>query len=150
MTARIALVAGALAVALAVGVAALPRAETSEQRVERIAAELRCPVCQGLSVADSPSDTAREMRALVAQRVAEGRSDDEIRAEFRRSYGDWIFLAPPLLDPRGAVWLVPLLVVVAGIALVAMRLGRAPPANAPSPDQLRLLRERATLDEALE
>jgi cytochrome c-type biogenesis protein CcmH len=150
VTARIALIAGAVAVALAVGIAALPRTETPEQRVERIAAELRCPVCQGLSVADSPSDTAREMRALVAQRVAEGRSDDEIRAEFRRSYGDWIFLSPPLLDPRGAVWLIPALVVLAGGALVALRLGRAPPASAPSPDQLRVLRERALADEALE
>jgi cytochrome c-type biogenesis protein CcmH len=150
VTARIALIAGALAIALAVGIAALPRAETAEQRVERIAAELRCPVCQGLSVADSPSDTAREMRALVAQRVAEGRTDDEIRAEFRRSYGEWIFLAPPLVDPRGAIWLVPLAVVIAGAAVVALRLGRAPPAAAPSADQLRVLRERALADEALE
>ena len=102
MSARWAILVGAFAVAVAVAVAAAPRAETAEDRVTRISAELRCPVCQGLSVADSPSDTARAMRALVRQRVAEGRSDDEIRAEFRRAYGDWVLLSPPLLDARGA------------------------------------------------
>jgi cytochrome c-type biogenesis protein CcmH len=150
VTPRIALIAGALATALAVGIAALPRAETPDQRVERISAELRCPVCQGLSVADSPSDTAREMRALVAQRVAEGRSDEEIRAEFRRSYGDWILLSPPLVDPRGAVWLVPLAAVIGGAAIVIARLGRAPAPAAPSAEQLRALRDRALADEAIE
>jgi len=144
---RLALIAGALAVLAALVVAAAPRAESQEQRIERIAAELRCPVCQGLSVADSPSDTAREMRALIAQRVAEGRSDGEIRDEFRRAYGDWVLLSPPLLDARGAVWLVPLAVVLAGLAVVASRLGRAPPLTAPSPDQVALLRARAAEDE---
>lgn len=150
MSARLALAAGALAVVLAVAAAAVSRPATPEQRVERIAAELRCPVCQGLSVADSPSDTARAMRALVEQRVAEGRSDDEIRAEFQRAYGDWIMLSPPLADARGAVWLVPLAVVAAGVLLVVTRLGRAPPAAPLSADQLALLRERELAEEAVE
>jgi cytochrome c-type biogenesis protein CcmH len=147
VTARLALLAGVAAVLVAVAIAGAPRAETPDQRVERIASELRCPMCQGLSVADSPSDTARAMRALVQQRVAEGRSDDEIRAEFRRAYGDWILLAPPLLDPRGAVWALPLLVVVAGAAVVWLRIGRAPPAARPSAEQLRVLRERELAEE---
>lgn len=152
MSARVALLIGGLAVALAVAaaVAGTPRADTPERRVDRIAAELRCPVCQGLAVADSPSDTARAMRALVAQRVAEGRSDDEIRDEFRRAYGDWILLSPPLFDPRGAVWLLPLAVILLGTRIVAARLGRAPPAPPPSSEQLRLLHERELAEEAVE
>lgn len=141
---------GAGVIAVAVALAAIPRGESSADRVARIASELRCPVCQGLSVADSPSDTARQMRALIEQRVAEGRTDDEIRAEFRGAYGDWILLSPPLADARGAVWLLPLAVVVAGALVVASRLGRAPAAPAPSPEQLALLRERALREEALE
>jgi cytochrome c-type biogenesis protein CcmH len=142
---RLALVAGALAVVLAVGLAAMSRGpETAGDRVARLAAELRCPVCQGLSVNDSPSDTAREMRALIERRVAEGRSDDEIRDEFRRSYGDWILLSPPLADARGLVWLVPIVLIAAGALVAAARVGRAPPpVRAPSPEQLALLRERA-------
>ena len=114
---------------LAAGVAwaARPQPLTAAERVDRISAELRCPVCQGLSVADSPSETARSMRALVAQRVAEGRSDDEIRAEFVRSYGDWILLSPPLLSANGLVWLAPLLAIAFG-AWLAWRRARAPAA----------------------
>ncbi len=150
MTARIAILAGVLAVAAAIVIAGLPRPETPAERVDRIASELRCPVCQGLSVADSPSDTARAMRTLVEQRVQEGRSDDEIRDEFRRAYGDWILLSPPLLDARGAVWLLPLAVIVLGAVLVAMRLRRAPPPVRPSAEQLRVLRERELAEEAVE
>ena len=136
----------ALAV-LAVGLAwsARPQPLTDGERIDRIAAELRCPVCQGLSVRDSPSDTARSMRALVAERVAEGKTDDEIRDEFRRSYGDWILLSPPVLSPSGLVWLVPLAAVVIG-AWLAWGRARAPaPASArpPTDEELRRLREIA-------
>ena len=150
MSPRLALAIGAVLVAVALAIAAAPRAETPGDRVARLASELRCPVCQGLPVEDSPSDTAREMRALVEQRVAEGRTDDQIRAEFRQAYGEWIFLSPPLIDPRGLVWVLPLLAIVAGAALVATRIGRVPPAVAPTADQLALLRERARLEDAIE
>ena len=143
MTARLALIAGVVAVAAALAVAAVPRAETREERVARIASELRCPVCQGLAVSDSQSDTARAMRALIEQRVAEGRTDAEIRDEFRRSYGEWVLLSPPLLDARGVVWLLPLLAIAAGALFAAMRL-RGPPATpSPHPDEVRALRDRA-------
>ncbi len=149
MSARLALLAGVIAVIAAIAVAAAPRVERADARVTRLASELRCPVCQGLSVEDSPSDTARQMRDLVAQRVREGRSDDEIRGEFRAAYGDWIFLSPPLLDPRGLVWLLPLAAIVAGAAVVAVRLGRAEPVRAPSAEQLALLHERARIEDPL-
>ncbi len=133
-----------LATALAVAWSARPQAVQAAERVDRIAAELRCPVCQGLSVQDSPSETARSMKDLVATRVAEGRTDDEIRAEFQRSYGDWILLSPPLLSASGLVWLAPLAAIVAGalFALDRTRTPARPPAVAePSADDLRRLRE---------
>lgn len=128
---RLAILLSAIALLAAVGWAVRPQPVTDAQRVERIAAELRCPVCQGLSVQDSPSETAREMRDLVAQRVREGRSDEAIRAEFRRSYGDWVFLAPPLAGPSGLVWLVPLLLLAGGGAAAMGRLRRSPPPAGP-------------------
>lgn len=145
---RVAIAVGILAVLAAVAAAAIPRPETPEERVARIAAELRCPVCQGLSVNDSPSESAREMRAMVERGVAEGRTDEEIRDRFRAAYGDWILLAPPTDDLRGLVWLVPLVAIAAGIALVLSRL-RGPAAGSPRPtsEQLAMLRERARLDE---
>lgn len=145
------ILASAVAVALAVTAATVPRApETAEQRVDRIASQLRCPVCQALSVRDSPSETARAVREVIAQRVAEGRTDDEIREEFRRAYGDWILLAPPMLAPNGVMWLLPFALVAGGM-LVARRLARtAPPGPEPSPDPqaLAVLRARLADDEA--
>ena len=145
------IVAAVLAVAVAVALSARPHPVTDADRVDRIAAELRCPVCQGLSVEDSPSDTARSMKALVAIRVAEGRTDDEIRAEFQRSYGDWILLSPPLLSGSGLVWLAPLAVVIAG-ALFALDRTRAPavPVADPSPDEVRELRALVAREEQQE
>jgi cytochrome c-type biogenesis protein CcmH len=138
----------ALAVALALG--ARPHEVTGAERVDRITSELRCPVCQGLSVKDSPSETAREMRTLVERRVSEGRSDAEIEAEFRAAYGDWVFLSPPVLAWAGLVWLVPLAALAAGLALAAGRLRRVPlgPEAAPSPTELAMLRERVAREEA--
>lgn len=126
---RLALVVGIAAVLLALALAlAIARPESAEQRVDRIASGLRCPVCQALSVRDSPSGTARAIRDVIARRVAEGGSDDEIRDEFRRAYGDWILLSPPL-DVRALLWALPLAILLPGL-LVAARWLRAPPAPA--------------------
>lgn len=146
-----------LVIVAAAGWAARPQTVTDAQRVERISAELRCPVCQGLSVQDSPSETAREMRDLVTTRIAQGRTDEEVREEFRRAYGDWVFLAPPLAGPRGLVWLLPLLLVIGGgaVAFTQVRRSRAcPPGDdaVPAVDQndLRRLRERVAAGDTLE
>lgn len=147
--ARLTILLAVLAVAAATAWAARPAPPTPEERVERIVAELRCPVCQGLSVADSPSETARAMRDLVAQRVAEGRSDTEIRDEFRRSYGDWVLLSPAIEGPAALMWLLPVLLVALGgvVAWSRARGAPAPAPDAPAP-LVAELRERARREEA--
>lgn len=151
---RVAIVLAVVALVAAAAWVARPQPVTDAQRVERIATELRCPVCQGLSVQDSPSETAREMRDLVVQRVAEGKSDEDIRAEFRRAYGDWVFLAPPLAGPSGLVWLVPLLLIAGGGAVALGRIRRTPlpaPSESDTPDpRTAELRARVAREEAAE
>ena len=117
--------------------------------MDRITSELRCPVCQGLSVKDSPSETARQMRDLVVQRVGEGKTDAQIEDEFRASYGEWVLLAPPLVSWNGVIWAVPILALVGGV-LVALRRMRAAPSDLerPTPRQLAELRERVRAEEA--
>src|SRR3989475_9054152 len=121
MKTRTAIAAALLALAAALVLAARPHEPTADERVDRITAELRCPVCQGLSVKDSTSETARQMRDLVAQRVREGKTNAEIEVEFRAAYGDWIFLSPPLASWTGLVWLVPVAPLAAGLAPVPGR-----------------------------
>ena len=148
---RMLIVVALLAILGAVAWSARPHEATSSERVDRITSELRCVTCQGLSVKDSPAESARQMRDLVVQRVAEGRTDDEIRDEFRASYGDWVLLSPPVSSWTGLIWLVPLVVLAAGlfVAVGRMRPG-APIAAAASARELAALRERVAREEALD
>jgi cytochrome c-type biogenesis protein CcmH len=149
---RIVVAIALLVLAAALVLAARPHEVTADERIDQITTELRCPVCQGLSVKDSTSETARQMRDLVAQRVREGRTNAEIEAEFRAAYGDWIFLSPPVASWSGLVWLVPVFALGAGLVLVSGRLrGPSRPVSAePSANQLAALRERVAREEAAE
>ncbi len=77
--------------------------EALEERMREVARELRCPVCQNLSVADSPSELAQEMRGVIRERLRAGQTPEEIKAYFVAKYGDWILLSP---RPGGIGWLV--------------------------------------------
>ncbi len=115
-------------VLVSVGWAALlPRAASLDARAARIEAELRCPVCQGLSIADSPAQLAREMRSVVREQLAAGASDDVVRAYFVARYGAWILLTPA---PRGlglGLWLAPGALLIGGsMVLVGLRRGPRP------------------------
>jgi cytochrome c-type biogenesis protein CcmH/NrfF len=104
---------------------------SSAERVDRLAAELRCPDCQGLSVADSPTAAAREIRRQIDELVAAGASDAEVRSHFVDRYGAWILLAPR----AGIAWVVPWLVAAAAVvALVVLLLRRASTARDAVPD----------------
>ena len=140
-----------LAILGALAWSAWPHEATAAERVDRITSELRCVTCQGLSVKDSPAASARQMRDLVVQRVAEGRTDEEIRGEFRAAYGDWVLLSPPTSSWTGLIWLVPLAALAAGLAIVIRRMRAAVPSAAvPSPHELAALRERVAHEEALD
>lgn len=103
-----------------------------DSRVDSLSARLRCPVCQSESVADSTSQTARDMRDLIEEQVAAGRSDAEIEEFFIARYGEWILLDPPARGRTLVLWLLPLVALGAGIAVIAgrrRRAGRAPVAD---------------------
>lgn len=130
------------AVSLAVAAGVRGDGDTSEEaRVERITADLRCPVCQGLSVADSNSTTARAITDDVRRRVAEGESDEQIRRAYVDSYGEWILLEPERGGIGLLVWALPVLVLVAGglgVLGVVVR-GRRQPTLSASPEDEALV-----------
>lgn len=90
-----------------------------DARVAGIAAQLRCPVCQNLSVQDSPSKVAGAFRDRVRELVREGRSDGEVLEFFVSRYGDWILLSPPKRGIALAVWIAPVLLLAGGVAIAA-------------------------------
>ena len=96
----------------------------SEQAVHDVAAQLRCVVCQNLSVADSPSEMAAQMRAIVRERLEAGETPEQVREYFVARYGEWILLAPRRAGFNLLVWGFPLAAVAVGFVIVALLLRR--------------------------
>lgn len=91
------------------------------ERTRRVESELRCPVCQGLSIADSPAGLAVEMRGVVAEQLAAGASETEVRDFFIERYGRWIALAPDPSGPNLLLWAIPGVLLIGGASVVVAR-----------------------------
>jgi cytochrome c-type biogenesis protein CcmH len=104
---------------------------TFQERVHQVAKGLRCPVCQNLSVADSPSELARQMRTEIALRLRNGESEAQIDAFFTAKYGRWILLTPSAGGVGLFVWLAPALAVAVGVGVAwsVLRRRRGRPAT---------------------
>jgi cytochrome c-type biogenesis protein CcmH len=133
-----------------------PEETTVDPRVAEIARELRCPICQNLSVADSPTELATQMRALIEEKLQAGESPEAIKAYFVSKYGDWILLKPKREGFTWLVWLLPVagLLVGAGAVVVftrrsmAQRSQEEEPAETPAQEEYarRLEREIEELE----
>lgn len=104
-----------------------------EARVAEVSAVLRCPVCQGLSLNDSPSELSQQMRQLVREKLAAGESPEQIKAYFVSKYGEWVLLEP---EPKGmnlVVYLAPFILLLGGggLIVVMVRKWSAQSASAP-------------------
>ena len=104
---------------------------TDADRVAALAASIRCPFCNGESLADSPSSVAADYRDLIADRVAAGLTDEEIRAEFADNFGDGYLLDGSTSPWRFLLWGIPIAVLAIGILVVVdMRTRRGGKADA--------------------
>ena len=136
-----------LALGAAPAAAQGPSRPVDEQQVYEVAAQLRCVVCQNLSVADSPSEMANQMRGIVRERLASGETPAEVRQYFVTRYGDWILLAPPRHGFTLLVWLAPLAAVLVGIVVVALLLRRWTGHRRPAPPPVdAAMRERIRIE----
>ena len=90
-----------------------------ERRVMKLAAELRCLVCQNQSLADSHADLAIDLKNQVRNQIREGRSDAEIREYMVARYGDFVLYSPPWKATTVLLWAGPFVLLFAGaLALV--------------------------------
>jgi cytochrome c-type biogenesis protein CcmH len=89
-----------------------------DRQTREISAQLRCVVCQGLSLQDSPSQLAQEMRGIVREKLEEGMTPPEVKAWFVEKYGEWVLLEP---EPRGfnlVVYIMPIAMLLGGAGFV--------------------------------
>lgn len=114
--------------------------EPLHRRTLEVSALLRCPVCQGLSVADSPSEMAVNMKVQVRELLARGYTEAQILQYFELSYGGFVLLRPK----NPAVWMIPIVALLLGMAIVARKIHKLAALPPPAANQQK------TTDEDLE
>ena len=95
-----------------------PSKQTLDQRVHDVASQLKCLVCQGESVADSPATLSLQMRGVIRQQLQSGKSEQEVIQYFVSRYGDRILLSPPWQGFTLLAWLIPIALMFGGILLL--------------------------------
>ncbi|MCX7620871.1 MAG: cytochrome c-type biogenesis protein CcmH [Acidimicrobiales bacterium] len=132
-------------VVLAVAATGTRPAATDAERVDAVAKTLRCPTCQGESVAVSEALISQEIRADIRRRLTAGESPDQIRAYYVSTYGEGILLTPSATGTGAAVWVLPVVVAVLCLAglVVAFRRWRTRGALRATPA------DRALVEQAL-
>jgi cytochrome c-type biogenesis protein CcmH len=115
-------IAALLVAAIAPAILADP---AQEARARALESEIRCVQCENEPISQSTADIARDMRALVRERIAAGDSDAEIRAFFRERYGDFVLFRPPWDSRTWVLWTAPLL--LAGLGLTGLLTMRRTP-----------------------
>ena len=99
--------------------------ETEAQRVEQVASRIRCPFCNGESIAEATSQVARDLEVVIGEQVAAGKTDDEIFDFFAARYGESLLLDPPLLGWGWALWALPLIALGGGVFGISRRKRRS-------------------------
>jgi cytochrome c-type biogenesis protein CcmH/NrfF len=134
---RILALAGLAALLAAAGLATWRSTHDSgAATVEQVAASLRCPACDGETVAQSRSPVAAAMREVIANQLAAGRSPDQVRTWFAQRYGEEVLADPSGRGMGSLLWIVPGLALLAGVALSVRTLRHRPgggPPRTPAP-----------------
>jgi len=95
-----------------------------EAQTTAVASTLRCPVCQGESIQDSPAELAQQMRTVVHDKLKAGESPDQIKAYFVSKYGEWILLEPKMTGLNVALYALPVVLVAGGLVLIVFLVRR--------------------------
>ncbi len=102
-----------------------------EQRADKLAHGLRCLVCQNQTLAESNAPLALDMRRLIRDQLAEGRTDAQIMRFFQDRYGDFVRYDPPFKPATWLLWLGPFALLALGFLVLARTLKRRAGMRAP-------------------
>ena len=95
-----------------------------ERQARALMDSIRCLVCQGESIADSPAEMAGDMRSLVRERIQAGESPESIRQWLISRYGDQVSLQPPFDWQNISLFILPVVLLVGGLFLARGRFRR--------------------------
>jgi cytochrome c-type biogenesis protein CcmH len=126
------------ALAFAQAIQPLPfRDRAEEVRFQKLSTELRCPMCQNETLADSNAPIAHDLRRQVFEMIQAGKSDDEIKAYLVDRYSQFVLYKPPVEPSTWLLWFGPAVLLVCGgivVAIQVRRRARQAPASAPVND----------------
>ncbi len=109
------LIALLLALVCSLALAQTSLSPTQEAQAQAIGRTIRCPVCQGLPITESPSELSQSMLRELREQVVAGRSRDQITGYFAARYGDTVLLDPPRRGVNLLLWLGPIAAAVLGV-----------------------------------
>lgn len=89
-----------------------------ERRLRNLSQELRCPVCQNETLADSRSELADDLRNQIREQIRAGKSDKEIKAFLTARYGNFILFRPPVKPTTYLLWFGPFVLLLGGLAFL--------------------------------
>jgi len=95
-----------------------------EQRFKNLTQQLRCPVCQNETLADSNAELAKQMRDQIREQMKAGKTDDEIKAYLTQRYGDFPLYKPPVRPMTYFLWFGPFLLLIMGTAALFLFIRR--------------------------
>lgn len=109
-----------------------------EARALRLGDTLRCPVCRGVPITESPNELSAQMLRSVREQVAAGQSDAQIYAYFAVRFGENVLLDPPKQGLNLTLWALPALALAFGaVALIRyLRAAGRAPIDTPDDDLL--------------
>ena len=84
----------------------------------KIAKNLRCLICQGQSVYDSDSEFAISLKLVIKNKIQEGLTEEQIYSFLKMKYGEWILYDPVFNRNTYFLWLLPILIFLAGCAII--------------------------------
>ena len=127
---------------------ALAQNAAEEARVQELGKQIRCPICQGLSINESSTDFARSMVNELKDRVKQGQTDQTILDYFVSKYGRVVLLEPPKSGTDLIVWGAPLVILFAGAIGLFSYLRRASTQTMPEIRSASLEKVRQQLEES--
>jgi cytochrome c-type biogenesis protein CcmH len=89
-----------------------------EERARAIGRELRCMVCQNQSIEDSDAELAQDLRRIVREQIAAGRSNREVTRFVHERYGDFVLLRPPFKLETALLWATPAVALLGGMLMI--------------------------------
>lgn len=114
---------GWLAVGLLTAPAQAQGSTPTDDEVNRIASQLYCPVCENVPLDVCPTQACKQWRDVIRERLSEGWTEDQIKANFVEQYGDRVLATPPAQGLNWLVYIIPpaAFLLGAGVLVIAFR-----------------------------